>query len=245
MVKRSIQGYVELASGLGELTRAKAVEAAHELIALGSSDASRAKLAQQAGQLADELMRAAEENRRQVIALVQREVEGALGRVDVGRLLEEVQSLTAMVTALAAQVDDLARGVTGRGVDIAAAGLTVSPRRPDAGPRPSATTTPRATTSPASTTSAPKKSAKKSAKKTAGTSTATKSAATKSAAKTAKKSTATKSATKRSTTKKSAAKTAGTSGAAKSAATKSAAKSAGTPAAATTEAATTGTESAG
>ena len=40
MVKRSIQGYVELASGLGELTRAKAVEAAQELMALSGSDAS-------------------------------------------------------------------------------------------------------------------------------------------------------------------------------------------------------------
>ena len=41
MAKRSIQGYVELASGLGEMTRSRAKEAAQEIIALAGSDASR------------------------------------------------------------------------------------------------------------------------------------------------------------------------------------------------------------
>ena len=47
MAKRSIQGYVELASGLGELTRSRAKEAAQEIIALAGSDASRKKAAKQ------------------------------------------------------------------------------------------------------------------------------------------------------------------------------------------------------
>ncbi|MGL5931156.1 MAG: hypothetical protein ACRCY8_19675 [Dermatophilaceae bacterium] len=114
MVKRSIQGYVELASGVGELTRSKAVEAAHELLALAGSDASRKKAAKQAGKLADDLLSAAEQNRRQVVSLVQREVDAALGRVDLARVLAEVQALGASVAGLAAQVDELARGVATR-----------------------------------------------------------------------------------------------------------------------------------
>ena len=163
MVKRSIQGYVELASGLGELTRAKAVEAAQELIALGSSDASRAKVAQQASQLADDLLQAAEENRRQVVALVQREVEGALGKVDIARLLAEVQALAGTVSALAAQVDDLARAVTGRGVQVSAAGVSVAGReQPDVvTPRPSeAASTPTSAAGASASTPAKKSAAR-------------------------------------------------------------------------------------
>ena len=54
MAKRSIQGYVELASGLGELTRSAAKEAAAEILALAGSDASRKKAAKQVSGLADE-----------------------------------------------------------------------------------------------------------------------------------------------------------------------------------------------
>ena len=131
MVKRSIQGYVELASGLGEMTRAKAVEAAQEIIALGGSDASRKKVARQASRMADELLKAAEQNRRQIVALVQREVEGALGRVDVNRLMAEVQSLAGTVAALAGQVDELARTVTGRGSQVVTSGLSVAEEGPE------------------------------------------------------------------------------------------------------------------
>jgi len=206
MVKRSIQGYVELASGLGELTRAKAVEAAQEIIALGSSDASRKKVAEQASRLADDLLTAAEENRRQLVALVQREVEGAMERLDIARHLAEAQALAGTVSALAAQVDDLARAVTGRSVEVAAAGMTVTSGEPAGSARPSqATPTPAsaagsratATKSAAKKSTAKKSTAKKS---TAKKSTATKSPATKaSSGSAAKKSTAKKSAAKKST----------------------------------------------
>ena len=88
MAKRSIQGYVELASGFGELTRSRAKEAAQELLALAGSTASRKKPAKQVSHLADELLHAAENNRRHLVALVRREVEGAMGRLDVTRLVE-------------------------------------------------------------------------------------------------------------------------------------------------------------
>ena len=218
MVKRSIQGYVELASGLGELTRAKAVEAAQEIIALGSSDASRKKVAEQASRLADDLLTAAEENRRQLVALVQREVEGAMERLDIARHLAEAQALAGTVSALAAQVDDLARAVTGRSVEVAAAGMTVTSGEPAGSARPS-----QATPTPASAAGSGATATKPAAKK----STATKSAAKKSTAKrsAAKKSTATKSAAKKSTaTKSPATKASSGSAAKKSTATKSAAK---------------------
>jgi polyhydroxyalkanoate synthesis regulator phasin len=175
MAKRSIQGYVELASGLGELTRAKAVEAAQELVALGSSGSSRAKVAQQASQLAEDLLHAAEENRRQIVALVQREVEVALGKVDLARLLAEVQALGGAVSTLTAQVDDLARSVTGRGVtDVAVGASVVAGRSPVATPRPS-----EATSVPATSAGAARPAKKSPAKKTAAKKTAAKKTAAK------------------------------------------------------------------
>ena len=104
MAKNSIQGYVELASGLGDLTRSRAKEAAQEIIALASQDTSRKKLAKQASALADDLLKAAEANRKQIVRLVRREVDSAVGKLDVDRLTREVQGLGATVATLASQV---------------------------------------------------------------------------------------------------------------------------------------------
>ena len=113
MAKRSIQGYVELASGLGELTRSRAKEAAQEILSLAGSDASRKKAAKQVSDLADELLHAAQSNRKHLVRLVRREVESALGKLDVNRLSGDVQTLAATVAGLATQVDDMARSATG------------------------------------------------------------------------------------------------------------------------------------
>ena len=115
MAKRSIHGYVELASGLGELTRSRAKEAARELLTLSGADASSKKVAKQASQLAEDLLTAAETNRKQLVRLVRREVDSAMGRLDVSRLVGDVQHLGATVTSLAGQVDELARAASGRG----------------------------------------------------------------------------------------------------------------------------------
>jgi polyhydroxyalkanoate synthesis regulator phasin len=235
MVTRSIQGYVELASGLGEMTRARAVEAAQEIIALGASDASRKKAAKQAAQLADGLLRAAEENRRQVVALVQREVENAVDRIDVGRLVAEVQALAATVAALAAQVEELARAAAAaRGITIPTTGLAVVEDAPEparVAPRPVPTSTTRPAKKAAGTTPAASKST--ATKSTAKKATATRSTAKKSTAKkaTGKKATAKKSVATTSTAKKSPAK--------KSTAKKSTAKK--SPATTSTSTATTST----
>ena len=142
MAKRSIQGYVELASGLGELTRSAAKEAAAEIVALAGSDASRKKAAKQVSGLADELLQAARSNRKALVRLVRREVDAAVAKLDVNRLSAEVQTLGATVAGLAAQVDDLARSATGLSartpspVADALADIEVEPAR--VAPRPSA-----------------------------------------------------------------------------------------------------------
>jgi hypothetical protein len=115
MVKRSIQGYVELASGFGEMTRSKALGAAQELLALAGADDSRKKLARVAGRLADDLLRAADHNRRQVTDLVQREVESAITRLDLRRVLAEVEALSSAVAALTSRIDEVGRGDEQRG----------------------------------------------------------------------------------------------------------------------------------
>ncbi len=97
MAKRSVRAYVELASGLGEMTRARAVEAAQELVTLAGAKGSSGKVAKQVEKLAGDLLGAAEQNRAHVVGLVQREVESAVARVDVTRLLTEVQALGATV----------------------------------------------------------------------------------------------------------------------------------------------------
>ncbi|HET7821187.1 MAG TPA: hypothetical protein VFL10_06640 [Ornithinibacter sp.] len=113
MAKRSIQGYVELASGLGELTRSAAKEAAAEILALAGSDASRKKAAKQVSGLADELLHAAQSNRKALVRLVRREVDAAVAKLDLNKVSGEVQTLAATVAGLASQVDDLARSATG------------------------------------------------------------------------------------------------------------------------------------
>ncbi len=114
MARQSIQGFVELASGLGELTKSRAMDAANELVALAGLEGTRSALNTQAGALAEDLMTAAESNRRQLMALVRREVDAAMGRVDVGRLAADVNAVTAAVAALAGQLEELATTVAGR-----------------------------------------------------------------------------------------------------------------------------------
>ena len=78
MAKRSIQGYVELASGLGELTRSRAKEAAAEIVALAGVRRVAQEGHKQASELADELLARRQGQPQAPRALVRREVESAL-----------------------------------------------------------------------------------------------------------------------------------------------------------------------
>jgi cobalamin biosynthesis Mg chelatase CobN len=238
MAKRSVRAYVELASGLGEMTRARAVEAAQELVTLAGAKGSSGKVAKQVEKLAGDLLGAAEQNRAHVVGLVQREVESAVARVDVTRLLTEVQALGATVAGLAAQVDELARSAGGRAGRAPRAGLAEVTEPVLASPPATSSAAPArkapARKAPARKAPARRAPAKKSAAKTsaakksaAKTSTAPRTAATQVAKKSAaKKSTAKKSAAKTSTAKRSpvSQRIGGTSGVQRPPATTSAAK---------------------
>ena len=102
----SFRGYVQLASGLGELTRARAMEAAQGLMSMPGVSVATGKFAVQVGALAEELLAAATTNREHLTALVRGEVDAAvtrLGLVPVEKLDEaraEAARLRAEVAAL-------------------------------------------------------------------------------------------------------------------------------------------------
>jgi hypothetical protein len=93
MAFESVRAYVQLASGLTELTRARAMEAAQGLLSLPATGiAIGTKMASQASALADELFAAAASNRSNLTALVRTEVDAAimtrLGLVSAQKLEE-------------------------------------------------------------------------------------------------------------------------------------------------------------
>jgi len=211
MAFESVRGYVQLASGLGELTKAKALEAAQGLLSLPGAD-EVTKRAVQASSLAEELLTAARSNRDQLVTLVRSEVETALRRADVARVAD-VEAARAAVSALTREVADLRAAVASGGTAlVATAGRQAAAALP--GRSGAVTTAHRAaapSVEPAHTTTAPAEGStprKAPAKKAS----ASKSTATKASAKktTAKKTTAKKTTAKRTTaTKRSAAAKAG------------------------------------
>jgi BMFP domain-containing protein YqiC len=107
MAFESVRGYVGLASGLTELTRDRALEAARGLLAIPAAGiASGGKVAVQAAALADELISAAATNRSDLRALVRSEVDIAitrLGLVSVQKL-DDVQAEAARLRAEVARL---------------------------------------------------------------------------------------------------------------------------------------------
>ena len=94
----SVRAYLQLASGLSDLTRARAMEAAQGLLTLPvSSMATGTKMASQASALADELLAATVANRANLTALVRSEVDAAISRLGLVPVqkLEDAQAETA------------------------------------------------------------------------------------------------------------------------------------------------------
>ena len=94
----SVRAYLQLASGLSDLTRARAMEAAQGLLTLPvSSMATGTKVASQASALADELLAATVANRANLTALVRSEVDAAISRLGLVSVqkLEDAQAETA------------------------------------------------------------------------------------------------------------------------------------------------------
>jgi polyhydroxyalkanoate synthesis regulator phasin len=105
MAFESVRSYIQLASGLGEMTRARAMEAAQGLLSLPGAD-EVTRRAVRASTLADQLLEAAKANRANLLALVQHEVESALKRADVARVAD-VRAAQLTVSALAKEIADL------------------------------------------------------------------------------------------------------------------------------------------
>jgi len=102
MVFESVRGYVQLASGLSELTRARATEAAQGLLSLqGTGIETGSKLAVQVSALAEELLAAATTNRHNLTALVRTEVDAAINRLGLvsAEKLQRSQAETARLRA--------------------------------------------------------------------------------------------------------------------------------------------------
>lgn len=95
MVLDALRGYVQLASGLTEVTKQKAQTAAKALLQQTGADA----LTSRASELADEIVATSKSNRQLLQAIVANEVEGAVARLGFVRS-EEVAALTRRVKAL-------------------------------------------------------------------------------------------------------------------------------------------------
>jgi hypothetical protein len=103
----SVRGYIDLASGLGELTRARALEAAQGLLSLPASGiATGSKVASQAGALAEELLVTATANRSNLTELVRSEVAVAVTRLGLvpAQKLEEAQAESTRLRAEVARL---------------------------------------------------------------------------------------------------------------------------------------------
>ena len=108
MAFESVRAYIQLASGLSDLTRARAMEAAQGLLSMPAAGlATSTKMATQASALADELLAAAVANRSNLTALVRSEVDTAI----MARLglvpLEKYEEAQAEAAALRKEVATL------------------------------------------------------------------------------------------------------------------------------------------
>ncbi|HEY6741822.1 MAG TPA: hypothetical protein VI110_05625 [Lapillicoccus sp.] len=101
-----LRGYVQLASGLADMSRAKAMEAASALLSLSSGLAGGSSGRNvQVQDLAEELLAAAAANRRSLVALVRGEVERAIANSPIPP--DELDRARAAVAKLSADVEEL------------------------------------------------------------------------------------------------------------------------------------------
>ena len=140
MAFESIRAYVQLASGLTDLTRARAMEAAQGLLSLPATGiATGTKLATQASALADELLAAATANRSELTTLIRTDVDAAvmtrLGLVPVQKL-EEVEAEAAHLRAEVARLRSASSPAAAAKSPAKKAAAAKSPAKKAAAPRP-------------------------------------------------------------------------------------------------------------
>ncbi|MFI7065657.1 phasin family protein [Kribbella sp. NPDC050124] len=99
MVLDALRGYVQLASGLTEVTKQRAEAAAKALLQQTGADKLTSGLTAKVSDLADEIVATSKSNRQLLQAIVTNEVEGAVARLGFVRS-EEVDALTRRVQTL-------------------------------------------------------------------------------------------------------------------------------------------------
>lgn len=100
MVLDAVKNYLTLASGLAEVTVARATEAAKALVAAGEARTESVTT------LAEDLVNASNRNREAVTALVRFEVERALARLGLAGI-DQMEAAQARIAALEARVRTL------------------------------------------------------------------------------------------------------------------------------------------
>lgn len=109
MARELLRGYLQLAAGLGELTRSRAVELAGGLLDLDSMGSATGKVTDAVTGLADELMSASSINRKAVSELVRREVESVVSRLGLVSAAD-LEEAKQQVRRLQSEVAQLTRG---------------------------------------------------------------------------------------------------------------------------------------
>ncbi|TCM38652.1 phasin family protein [Kribbella sp. VKM Ac-2568] len=105
MVMDAVRGYIQLASGLTEVTKQRAQQAAKALAQQTGADTLTTGLSTKVSDLADEIVATSKSNRQLLQAIVANEVEGAVARLGFVRS-EEVAALTRRVESLERELAD-------------------------------------------------------------------------------------------------------------------------------------------
>jgi polyhydroxyalkanoate synthesis regulator phasin len=121
-MRDAVRGYLALATGLTEVTRARATAAAKTLVAQGEATA------EQVQSIALDLVATSQSNRAALIALVRYEVDRTMSRLGLATA-EETAATTARLSAVEAQLRELRAAVA------AADTPSTAPRRSSTGPR--------------------------------------------------------------------------------------------------------------
>ena len=105
-----LRGYLQMASGLTEVTASKAKEIALGLVNQGMNMSAKAPdVVGQVQELADDLVSTSKENREMLLGLIRAEVDRAVGRMGFVRE-DELAALRRHVQRLEQQLFDLKSG---------------------------------------------------------------------------------------------------------------------------------------
>ena len=105
MVMDALKGYVQLATGLTEVTAAKARDAASALVNQGMQWTGKSSDAMESVQdIADDLLVTSQQNREALMEMIRTEVDRAVGRLGFVRE-DELAALRARVERLESEAD--------------------------------------------------------------------------------------------------------------------------------------------